>query len=68
MDLHGFLGLSKDKRAGYDIIKITAHVKSDASSDELNDLWQYVQDTSPVLDILKNSVDVSITTKNEEGE
>ena len=60
IDLHGFLGLSEEVRPGYENIKLTCKVKADASEEKLNELWNYVQKTSPVLDIIKNPVPVSV--------
>jgi len=61
LDLHGFLGLSESRRPGYNNIRLTYKVKSDASEEKLNELCKYVQNTSPVLDIIKNPVPVSIS-------
>jgi len=38
LNLHRFLGLSEDMRAGYENINITMHVKSDASSEDIQEL------------------------------
>jgi uncharacterized OsmC-like protein len=66
LDLHGFLGLSDDRRPGYNNIRLTYKVKSDASEEKLNELCRYVQKTSPVLDIIKNPVPVSISMEKNE--
>ncbi len=67
VDLHGFLGLSDTRRPGYNNIRLTYKVKADATEEKLNELCSYVQKTSPVLDIIKNPVPVSISMeKNEE--
>jgi uncharacterized OsmC-like protein len=60
IDLHGFLGLSDNVRPGYDNIKLTYKVKADAPEEKITELCEYVQKTSPVLDILRNPVNVSI--------
>lgn len=60
IDLHGFLGLSEEVRPGYSDIKVTYRVESDASREELEALCEYVQKTSPVLDMIRNPVPVSI--------
>ena len=60
LDLHGFLGLSKDVRPGYKKIKVTYRVKADAPREKLVALCDYVQDTSPVLDMLRNPVPVTV--------
>ena len=58
--LHGFLGLSEQVRPGYRDIRVTCRVKSDASREQLTELCDYVQKTSPVLDIVRNPVNVSV--------
>lgn len=63
LDLHRFLGLG-GPRAGFGQIRAKAWVRSpNASREQLEELCQYVQDTSPVLDILANAV--SVTTDLE---
>jgi uncharacterized OsmC-like protein len=61
LDLHGFLGLSADTRAGYQHVRVSYQIDSDAPGDVIDELCAHVQRTSPVLDILRNPVDVSIT-------
>lgn len=59
LDLHRFLGLG-GPRAGFGQIRAKAWVRSpNASTEQLEELCQYVQDTSPVLDILVNPVPVT---------
>jgi uncharacterized OsmC-like protein len=60
IDLHAFLGLSDSKRPGYENIRLTYKVKADAPEEKIRELCNYVQDTSPVLDIIRNPVPVSI--------
>lgn len=60
IDLHGFLGLSRSVRPGYSGIRVNYRVDADAPTEELEELCQYVQDTSPVADILRNPVPVDI--------
>ena len=56
LDLHRFLGLG-GPRAGFSEIRAKAWVRSpNASPEQLEELCQYVQDTSPVKDILANPV------------
>ena len=58
IDLHAFLGLGKG-RPGFTEIRCHSRVKSpNATPQQLEDLCQYVQDTSPVRDILANPVPV----------
>lgn len=61
IDLHGFLGLSDEIRPGYDGINLTYRIDCDASPEKLDELWAHVQKTSPMLDILRNPVPVTIT-------
>ena len=60
LDLHAFLGLSDKVRPGYDNIRLTYRVKSTAPREKLEALCEYVQRTSPVLDIIRNPVPVTI--------
>lgn len=60
VDLHGFLGLSEKVRPGYENIELTYRVQADAPREKLEELCAYVQKTSPVLDIIRNPVPVSI--------
>lgn len=61
LDLHGFLGLSDQVRPGYGGIRLSCRVKSDAPREEIEELCEYVQKTSPVLDIIRNPVPVTVT-------
>ena len=60
IDLHAFLGLSETTRPGYENIKVKCKIKADAPKDKLDELWTYVQKTSPVLDMLQNPVSVQL--------
>jgi hypothetical protein len=51
-------------RPGYQNIRLSCRVKSDAPREKLEELWAYVQRTSPVLDIVRNTVPVSLTIEN----
>ena len=58
LDLHRFLGLG-GPRAGFSEIRAKGWVRSpNASKEQLEELCQYVQDTSPVRDILADPVPV----------
>lgn len=61
LDLHAFLGLSDKVRPGYENIRLTYRVKSNAPREKLEELCDYVQKTSPVLDIIRNPVPVTVT-------
>lgn len=60
IDLRGFLGLSPQVRPGYQIVRLAAQVKCDAPNQALEKLWEHVQKISPVLDIIRNPVPVTI--------
>lgn len=61
LDLHAFLGLGDSTRPGYENIRISYRAKADAPREKLEELCEYVQRTSPVLDIIRNPVPVVIT-------
>lgn len=59
LDLHRFLGLG-GPRAGFSAIRAKSWVRSsNATVEQLEELGQYVQDTSPVRDILTAPVPVT---------
>jgi uncharacterized OsmC-like protein len=60
LDLRAFLGLTDQVRPGYGALHVSYRVKSDAPRQQLEALCEYVQKTSPVLDIIRNPVPVSI--------
>lgn len=61
LDLQAFLGLSDQVRPGYNNIEIKYRVKADAPSEKIIELCNYVQNTSPVLDIIRNPVPVNVS-------
>jgi uncharacterized OsmC-like protein len=60
LDLRAFLGLTDTVRPGYENIRLSYRVKSNASREKLEELCEYVQKTSPVLDIIRKPVPVTI--------
>lgn len=60
LDLQAFLGLTDQVRPGYKNIRLTYRVKSDAPREKIIELCNYVQKTSPVLDIIRNPVPVTV--------
>lgn len=61
-DVRSFLGTGDGSRAGFTEIRAKAIVKAPRASDqELQELCAYVQDTSPVKDVLANPVPVTTT-------
>lgn len=61
LDLRGFLGLDDSVRPGYSKVRVNYRVDADAPRETLEELCQYTQDTSPVMDLLRNPVDVSVS-------
>jgi len=62
LDVRNFLGLEDGPRPGFTEIRVRSRVKaSGASEEELKELCKYVQDTSPVKDMLVNPVPVKTT-------
>jgi uncharacterized OsmC-like protein len=64
LDLHGFLGLSDTVRPGFQAIRFDVWIDADAPRETLADLCAYVQKTSPVLDIVRNPVPVTVTLRS----
>lgn len=63
IDLHDFLG-QQGPRPGFTEIRATGTVSSpNASEEQLTALCQYVQDTSPVRDVLANATPVHTTLR-----
>lgn len=61
LDLHAFLGLSDRQRPGFDKIRVSYNLKSPAGKQKLDELEEHVLRTSPVLDIIRNPVPVTVT-------
>ncbi len=61
LDLQGFLGISKDVRPGYQNIQVACRLKSDAPREKIKELFEHVIDTSPVADIIRNPVSLTIS-------
>jgi uncharacterized OsmC-like protein len=61
LDLHGFLQLKDDVRKGYENIKVTFKVKSDADPKELEELAK----NSPVFDIVSNPTPVEVMVEKQ---
>lgn len=63
LDLQGFLGLSDSVRPGYSNIQLKMNIDADASEAQIRELFEHVEKTSPVLDIIRNPVPVSLEIK-----
>ena len=68
IDLRGFLGISEDVRAGFDAVQCTVYVDADASADELADLRERVESTSPLMDTIANTVQLETDLVVDKGE
>lgn len=65
IDVRAFLGLD-GPRPGFTNIRVTGRVSSpNATREQLTQLCQYVQDTSPVRDIIANAVPVETSLEIE---
>ena len=56
VDLRGFLGIADDVRPGYRSITCNAYVDADASEEELAELRDRVEATSPLMDNITNVI------------
>ena len=63
LDLRGFLGMNEDVRNGYENIRVTFKIKSDAPEEKLKELCELAQKRSPVFDIVTNRVPVNVQLK-----
>jgi len=60
IDIRGLLGISKEVRPGYQNIRVTFHVKSDAPADKLEELVKLAQMRSPVFNTVSEPVPVNV--------
>ena len=60
IDLRGFFAVDDTVRPGYESIKGTVHIESNASAEQIEQLRQVVNAHCPVLDILSNPVPVEM--------
>lgn len=56
VDLRGFLGISEDVRGGYQSVTCTTYIDADATEEELAELRERVEATSPLIDNIANEV------------
>lgn len=68
IDLQGFLGISDKVRPGYQDIRLSCRVKSDAPRERVMELLEHVRRTSPVMDIVRNAVPVTVKIERKESE
>jgi uncharacterized OsmC-like protein len=60
IDLHGFLGLDKSVRKGYQGIRVHFKLKADVPDDQLQKIVELGTGHSPVFDSLTNGVPISV--------
>ncbi|HUU21519.1 MAG TPA: OsmC family protein [Phycisphaerae bacterium] len=61
IDLRGYLGIDPGVRNGYEKIRVTFHIKSDAPREVLEQLVQGAQARSPVFDVVTHATPVEVT-------
>lgn len=61
IDLRGFLGMTDEVRRGFENIRVTFRIKSDAPREKLQELVELAQKRSPVFDIVSNPTAVKVT-------
>jgi uncharacterized OsmC-like protein len=61
IDLQGYLGMSENVRNGYEKIKVTFKVKSEAPKEKIRELVELAQKRSPVFDIISNPTSVEVS-------
>jgi uncharacterized OsmC-like protein len=60
LDVRGFLGLAPEVRNGYQHIRVTFHIDSDAPDETLQELVTLAQQHSPVFEIVTHPVPVTV--------
>jgi uncharacterized OsmC-like protein len=63
IDLQGYLGMSENVRNGYEKVKVTFKVKSDAPKEKIRELVELAQKRSPVFDIISHPTPVEVYLK-----
>jgi uncharacterized OsmC-like protein len=61
IDLQGYLGMSENVRNGYEKIKVTFKVKSEAPKEKIRELVELAQKRSTVFDIITNPTPVEVS-------
>jgi uncharacterized OsmC-like protein len=61
IDLQGYLGMSENVRNGYEKIKVTFKVKSDAPREKIRELVEVAQKRSPIFDIISHPTPVEVS-------
>ena len=61
IDLQGYLGMPENVRNGYEKVKVTFKVKSEAPKEKIRELVELAQKRSPVFDIFTNPTPVEVS-------
>jgi uncharacterized OsmC-like protein len=61
LDAQGTLGLKDDVRNGYEKIKVSFKVTSNAPKERIRELIELAQNRSPVFDIISNPTPVDVS-------
>jgi uncharacterized OsmC-like protein len=61
LDIQGALGMSENVRNGYEKIKVTFKVKSEAPKERVRELVELAQKRSPVFDIISHPTPVEVS-------
>lgn len=67
IDIRGLLGISKKVRPGYQNIRVTFHVKSDAPTEKLEELVKLAQMRSPVFNTVSEPVPVDVGLEHQDA-
>lgn len=61
LDVRAFLGITDEVRRGYEEIRVTFTIASEAPREKIEELVKLAQKRSPVFDIVSNPVPVKVT-------
>jgi uncharacterized OsmC-like protein len=68
IDLHGFLGLDKNVRNGFQNIRMTLAIRADVSDAQLDELAALGTGFSPIFDSVTNGVPVTVRAERMKAE
>jgi len=68
IDIRGLLGITKEVRPGYQNIRVTFHIKSDAPTEKLQELVRLAQMRSPVFNTVSEPVPVDVNLEHRKDE
>ncbi len=63
IDAQGTVGLKEDVRNGYEKIKVTFKVTSNAPEEKIKEIIEFAQKRSPVFDIISNPTPVDVSSQ-----